>query len=1177
MAKKIEYGQTWWGKQWLTSLEQIKDESRFATGTAYAQQGAVQDLKINTKCLVEARVALGASMVYQQQLKLMPFSDKQKRQWISLLKEKAHFLSALLNKNIPKELVLLEKTMDQPLLQFSLEDWKMACSCAQQRLPCKHLVAVLLQLSQLMDQNPIDAFKLRGLDLFQVLKKEGIQLDTKLIKGELSLSDFAIDNSIVEAYDISLASKIDFSILNKSWKDYAQLLSDQVLFYQGDIKRVILQKLKKGAGFYQQQNYTDSKYIQLHQVLKQTSDLALVMNADNQLINLFAIQGEKHQALFDPDEVMFGCISLMETVVAGELPQYSDAFIALHTIHRFCLKLLQDQNLIPRLVLGEKGYIVQWIPAYSIQKELAQLVEQLITCCPNHLLLLDDGQLKALKTKEQILNCCHFWISYFLQASMELIPEFSDFNKKVEYVFFSGQATLFESSHEQVSIQQIQAWLAPFYWGQKRYVPVLKVMEKDPDEAKGLFEIKVQVEDREQEKGLYWNWTDFLQQEQFKDSHWSLLQDLDRLKEYYPAIQTIKGTEETICYTAEQFEQFFFEIIPILKMLQIGILLPKSLQQLTRPSLGWSISQKKQKAAKGVSFMNVKNLLEVKWKVQIGEEMIEVLEFLKLLKGRTGLVKYKEQYIHLDPIELDKILAQLQTPPKATIHQIIQAVLCTSCEAKKVEIAPEIEQLFEELRACPDVLPPRTLKATLRPYQQLGYAWMYKNAQLNLGSLIADDMGLGKTLQVISLLLKFKEEGRLEQQQALVVAPTSLLTNWMNELQKFAPMLQAMTYHGARRQLSKDVDVIVTTYGVARLDVRLFNALNCYCLVIDEAQHIKNVQTAQTEAIKSIEATIKIAMSGTPVENRLEEYWSIMDYVNPNYLGALWEFKEEYADPIEKNNDQQKLNAFRVITAPFILRRLKSDASIIQDLPDKIEQNYTAKLQRIQAEVYQQIVQDTLQDLSKFKEDKKKRQSLILQLMGRLKQVCNHPYQYLNTGGKGPEHSGKGQVLMDLLTRIQVHQEKTLIFTQYRKMGNLICEWIQERFGFEPMYLHGGCSRSQRDKMVEAFQKDRQQRIFILSLKAAGTGLNLTAANHVVHYDLWWNPAVEAQATDRAYRIGQKKNVQVYRLITQKTLEEKIDAMIQSKKNLAEMAVSLGERWLGDLSNKELEGLLTIS
>jgi SNF2 family DNA or RNA helicase len=327
--------------------------------------------------------------------------------------------------------------------------------------------------------------------------------------------------------------------------------------------------------------------------------------------------------------------------------------------------------------------------------------------------------------------------------------------------------------------------------------------------------------------------------------------------------------------------------------------------------------------------------------------------------------------------------------------------------------------------------------------------------------------------------------------------------------------------------------------------------------------------------VKSIKADNYIAMSGTPVENRLSEYWSIMDFTNKGYLGTLSKFNTNFAKPIQQNHDKERLETFRTITSPFILRRLKSDRSIIQDLPEKIETDYYTSLEKEQAAVYENLVKNTLKEINNTEGIARK--GLVLSLMAALKQICNHPYQYLKKGDPSPTLSGKANALFNLLDNIKMKQEKVLIFTQYKQTGDLMVDWIEQAYGRTPLFLHGGNSRKQRDAMVENFQNNHQDTIFILSLKAGGTGLNLTAANHVIHYDLWWNPAVEAQATDRAYRIGQEKNVLVHRLLSEGTLEEKIDAMLKAKKELANLAVSTGEKWLGDLSNDELTDLVKLS
>lgn len=453
---------------------------------------------------------------------------------------------------------------------------------------------------------------------------------------------------------------------------------------------------------------------------------------------------------------------------------------------------------------------------------------------------------------------------------------------------------------------------------------------------------------------------------------------------------------------------------------------------------------------------------------------------------------------------------------------------------------------------------------------------MYKNARLGFGSVIADDMGLGKTLQVISTLLKLKEDGALEQQKALVIVPTTLLTNWEKEIQKFAPQLQTHIYHGPSRKMDpiQEADALITTYGVIRSDSAKLKKQNWLVVVIDEAQNIKNPSTAQTKAVKKITAPVKIAMSGTPVENRLSEYWSIFDFIYKGYLNTLKNFKQEFAKPIETDRDQGKLERFKKITAPFVMRRLKSDKSIIKDLPDKIEMDQFCTLTPEQAALYQTVVDSTLKRVEQAEGIERK--GLVLQLITALKQVCNHPYQFTKKGNNSAQLSGKTMRLFPLLQQILDQGEKTLIFTQYRQMGDLLVELLDEHFDLKVPFLHGGISRKGRDSMVHDFQHNRSTRILILSLKAGGTGLNLTAASNVIHYDLWWNPAVEAQATDRAYRIGQKRNVQVHRFIMKETFEEKINELLLSKKELANLTVASGEKWIGEYDDDELKALVTL-
>lgn len=459
---------------------------------------------------------------------------------------------------------------------------------------------------------------------------------------------------------------------------------------------------------------------------------------------------------------------------------------------------------------------------------------------------------------------------------------------------------------------------------------------------------------------------------------------------------------------------------------------------------------------------------------------------------------------------------------------------------------------------------------------------MYQNAKLGLGSILADDMGLGKTLQTIAFLLKLKEENQL-QETALVILPTTLLSNWQREIEKFAPSLSFYIYHGANRKWLDSADftsnsfqpnILLTTYGTVRSEDKRFAEREWSCIIIDEAQAIKNPAAGQTEAIKMLQSPRKIALSGTPVENRLSEYWSIFDFVNENYLDVLSKFRTNFSIPIERDRDEYRADIFKKMTAPFIMRRLKTDKSIIDDLPEKIEKDQICSLTKEQTLLYE----TTLREGMKVVEGSEgiKRRGIILKLMMQLKQICNHPAHFLKESTMKISDSGKTALLLDIVKQIYEADEKALIFTQYTKMGELLQNFLQATFHTEVPFLHGGLTRKKRDEAVEIFQGEAHCPFMILSLKAGGTGLNLTSASHVIHFDLWWNPAVEAQATDRAYRIGQKNNVLVHRMLTKGTLEEKINELLQSKKEIADMAISTENTWITEMNTGELHDLFAL-
>jgi SNF2 family DNA or RNA helicase len=453
---------------------------------------------------------------------------------------------------------------------------------------------------------------------------------------------------------------------------------------------------------------------------------------------------------------------------------------------------------------------------------------------------------------------------------------------------------------------------------------------------------------------------------------------------------------------------------------------------------------------------------------------------------------------------------------------------------------------------------------------------------------VANNILCHNTIQLIALLLHERENKKAEgdtpaQQPTLLICPMSIVGNWHREIQRFAPSLSVMVHHGAERLSDQAFidealrhDVVITTYALALRDKEHLAAIDWENVVVDEAQNIKNESAKQTQAIKKLSARHRIALTGTPVENRLSELWSIMEFLNPGYLGSGADFRKNFAIPIERYHSAESAETLKKLIQPFVLRRLKTDKSIIRDLPDKMEMKVFCNLTQEQASLYEAVVKEMMEKIEEA--EGMERRGLVLAALMRLKQVCNHPAHFMNDGSALPRRSGKLARLEEMLEEALAAGDKALIFTQFAEMGALLRQYLQETLECETLFLHGGTPKKQRDMMVERFQQERRGApLFILSLKAGGVGLNLTAANHVFHFDRWWNPAVEDQATDRAFRIGQTRNVQVHKFICVGTLEERIDLMIEQKKGLAESIVGSGENWLTEMSTEQLRELFTLS
>ncbi len=635
--------------------------------------------------------------------------------------------------------------------------------------------------------------------------------------------------------------------------------------------------------------------------------------------------------------------------------------------------------------------------------------------------------------------------------------------------------------------------------------------------------------------------------------------------------------------------RFLKETGPLLAGAGFGVLLP---DWVRKARLGLKLTTRSQTPS-GTSVTGAKfgldDLVNFRYDVAVGDEALDPAELEELARLKVPLVRLRGQWVELDDAHLKaalKFLERQQSGTMTAAGALTAGLGLGHAGAEVPLVGVDADGWLGDLlsgqadRRLRSMATPAGFAGQLRPYQERGLSWLSFLGELGLGGILADDMGLGKTIQLLSLIAA---RGAEDVGPTLLVCPMSLVGNWQREAARFTPGLRVHVHHGADRldgdslaAALADANLVITSYGVATRDQAALGQVTWARVVCDEAQNIKNHATRQARAVRGLPAAARIALTGTPVENRLSELWSIMEFTNPGLLGPAGKFRERYAIPIERHGSPDAARALKRVTQPFVLRRLKTDKTIISDLPDKQEMKIWCNLTAEQASLYQATVADMLSRIEDAADDISRR-GLVLATMAKLKQVCNHPAHLLGDGSRLPGRSGKLARLEEICDEIVAEGDKALCFTQYAEFGRMLQPHLAARLGCPVLFLHGGTTKKQRDAMVASFGELDEPALFLLSLKAGGTGLNLTAASHVIHVDRWWNPAVEDQATDRAFRIGQRRNVQVRKFVCVGTLEERIDAMIEEKKALAEQIVGTGESWLTELSVDDLRSVLTLS
>lgn len=1235
-TKRKTYGNTWWGQAWIEALERI-DSNRLARGKSYANQGRVKNIKISNGN-VSASVKGSYYDSYSIKISLEKFTKDEIKRIKEIIAQSPSIAVELGMGHLPETLLALIEKEKMTLLPKRWRDLKSGCSCPDSANPCKHLAAVYYLLANEIDKDPFILFNLKGIETSELTKLSGIEVQSQTVKIN-PIQDKFIELEKLEPKEIAVnIDDFDFSFPKYDIKPLLSLLPDNPPFYnEGNFKtfveniyKVVPQQLSyiipeineepallknefqiefvkdeysprsifKLKIVLDKDNFNEDKQKIIDEITKNHllnykkasfydyDKIPPKFNNDKAILPVLNQKSKKYEITeekaISPLEAKTVLNYFLNSTVNLDTDRASGSFVFLNTLSSMALGLIKANLYLPELVQEEdqNTFTIKYIPLVNsnqIQSQLDKLKQIMpVDICHSDKKFLSNNGITDL-------------LSLFITHIVKRILRNQDGPPKDKIIPVFAYDYLFRANNfaEKNIAQSISNWLERLYISKKDISPLVRI-ESSSGES---FKIFVDIVNRKNSLDPIIQYKELFKKSKAKKTQqpqefFSLPADRVRTEvanqliiagEYFRELKDIVDTkgETAPAISIQKISEIFLKTADIFNVLGIEIIFPKELKKLAFPHLQAKAKLKKYNET-GESYLNLHEMLDFSYEIALGNESIPLKDFRKLVKETEGLIKYKDQYVLLKPEEMQNILNKLKEPiPEMTSSmQALYTAVTGEINGIKFEADDALKRVLDDFTKVEEVAVPENLNATLRPYQERGFMWLYSNSRKNFGSCMADDMGLGKTIQVITLLLQHKNENK-KSKPSLVICPTTLIGNWEKECHKFAPSLNLNIYHGTERQLDlKNIDVLITSYGIFRRDFKKFSAKNWNLLVIDEAQNIKNSETAQTKAVKSLKADNYIAMTGTPVENRLTELWNIFDFINKGYMGSLTQFKTELASPIEKYKDKEVVEKLKKATSPFILRRLKTDKSIISDLPDKISFDEYCYLTKEQAAVYQNIVEDIMKQVENS--DNIQRKGLIFKLITSLKQICNHPAHFAKKGIIESESSGKSAKIISILENILENREKALIFTQYKEMGDILQEIIKKELKEEAIFFHGGVTRKKRDEMVNSFQNDRKTRLMIISLKAGGTGLNLTEASNVIHYDLWWNPAVENQATDRAYRIGQDKNVIVHRLITLGTFEEKIDEIIKSKKELADLTVSTGESWITEMSNKDLRDIFTL-
>ncbi len=1185
---------------WLREHKLWSETGRFSRGKKYWKDRRVRDLGFYSEDLrIEGQVEGSYYNDYWVTYHIDPFNELEKQRLIDMFKVHPSWLVSLQHQVVPEELVPYCEQVGVSLYPSVMG---MDCTCPDAGDPCKHGVAVALSIVEVLDHDPIELFRLKGMNLKELFPqvKENRALSSTL--GAILEHDYTPAAHPFDSMEEALEAEIP-DLADSLLKAYTDV--SNAPFLNGHTLKTFYDVTKLTIEYENEQVAVELNTLPWRSprlVMYPTLEVSPYEYKMHVMSRTSRGRNPKYRG-YNADEIWNTILHTSASVCETDqkLRLWKQALL-------LARRLAQAGAMYP--VAYQKGQdgasrSVLWMPATmneTVARQIATLqaqvelqredwkrflphasYERTLVGTSARFLIGDTQRNEALLLVSEALR-------WSIAKAMRSVDGYT--RERLCKALFVNEASMGMSP---AYVQACDRFFSPFSLGylERPYELVITVRRRDQDTVSVSLGIRMKgttvdetkseasseslssVEQEAFEEETFVSYQDVLTRSEYENIRFDVVGLAQHLAPFSPVVEHIvKNDGKNYALEKVELAQFVFEQIPSLVLFGVRVRLPKSLQRLLRPKLYSDF------AIQGDgSVLNRSAILDFNWRVALGDKEMSSEEFLKLCRHAGGIVAWGDDFIYLEPDAIARMRAALERPRQVGRLAAIAAAQTGEYNGFPAEVSQNILKELERLNQVETVSLPAGLNAHLRPYQERGFAWLHKNTTLGLGSLIADDMGLGKTMQVIALLLKLKEEGKTQGPHLLIV-PTTLIANWEHELTKFAPSLRFRIYHGSDRVLDTDTDIVITSYGTARMDIERLAKFTWEMVILDEAQAVKNTTTSVSQSLKQLKARGSfIGMTGTPVENRLMEYWSIFSLVEPGLLGSQAHFQETYVVPIERNHDPEVLERFKQLTAPFMLRRVKTDKSIIADLPDKFMVDRFVSLNKEQAALYQATLEREMQAMQKAKETENKGQQRVrlLALMTKLKQICNSVSQFKNTLQKRPiPDSGKGEVLMDILAEAQENQQKVLIFTQYVQMGERLQNWIEAATGVRPDFLNGSVPVKKRAEMVKAFQTDDATQIMIVSLKAGGTGLNLTKATIVVHYDLWWNPAVENQATDRAYRIGQTRDVTVYRLITRGTFEERINDLLNEKRALADLTVSVGESWIGDLSQDQLADLFKL-